>query len=866
MKRNTRVLLILLIFALLLAGCGFIEGAEGEGEHRERLDPAEWPTPEPNNPIPTPTLFTQVTLAPAALPTPAVTPEATATPAGAAAATVAAPAAEETPVRPSGSELVTLIQNLSGGSSLPSGLTPVGVSIVMADGLAVRREPRDSSGVVETLEKGELAGVLGKDSSGSWVYVITLRKTLGWLPLEALRITGNLAEVPVLPPNPLGALISSLSSSGTGGPAVNNKPAVQPVAVADLNPITTAQVKSELLNVRQRPGATYNVLYTLAEGDEVSVLALNRDKEWALIKTGDERVGWASVDFLTFNGSLANAPQVRSLEPTSANEVAPIAVLSASAGAGEAAVTGSPTSSAAAPAAAPAAVTVPTGQSETPTLPSAALAPVASAQVKVKFDSRRGPDDSYGAVDELTVDEPVEILAQNEQKDWVVVRTPNGSVGWAPLENLAVEGSLTNTPAVLTAWVESNETKLRSGPGIYYDEIGVLAIYDMISVLGLNEGRNWALIEALNGGQGWIPLRFIEVAGSLANVPEVAAPALTESKPADPSLPVPNAASATTGKLVFQTASGGDIMVINADGTGLRRLTNGIDPVLSADGQQVAFTRWEGEVGTLWVINADGTGERAILGEMAKAKGPDWSPDGSQIVLNFQHGGHPEERDICRPLDSSSTPPRNATNIRVRTDERGIPTDLCWTLLPDPNWSLRVVNVADGQFEDLYGGLYAFRPAWDPSQSWRIVSDAGNGLLAVDVNRAEYTQQLTDVVGDSSPVFSPDGRFLVVTTQLQNGYDIFRMNNDGSGRVRLTETPLWEPVQADSEGKLWNNVAPVWSPDGSSIVFLTDRTGRWEIWVMNADGSNQRPMFSEEITNQLKIGYDFVDERVLSWR
>jgi hypothetical protein len=35
---------------------------------------------------------------------------------------------------------------------------------------------------------------------------------------------------------------------------------------------------------------------------------------------------------------------------------------------------------------------------------------------------------------------------------------------------------------------------------------------------------------------------------------------------------------------------------------------------------------------------------------------------------------------------------------------------------------------------------------------------------------------------------------------------------------------------------------------------------------MNADGSNQRPLFSEAVNNQLNISYEFVDERVLSWR
>ena len=35
---------------------------------------------------------------------------------------------------------------------------------------------------------------------------------------------------------------------------------------------------------------------------------------------------------------------------------------------------------------------------------------------------------------------------------------------------------------------------------------------------------------------------------------------------------------------------------------------------------------------------------------------------------------------------------------------------------------------------------------------------------------------------------------------------------------------------------------------------------------MNADGSNQRPMFAEAINDQLELTYNFVDERMISWR
>lgn len=80
----------------------------------------------------------------------------------------------------------------------------------------------------------------------------------------------------------------------------------------------------------------------------------------------------------------------------------------------------------------------------------------------------------------------------------------------------------------------------------------------------------------------------------------------------------------------------------------------------------------------------------------------------------------------------------------------------------------------------------------------------------------------------------------------------------------------WEKWTADANGaniaaltqpqtvlvdQLPSNVAPAYSPDGSQIVFLSNRTesgeaGAWRIRVMNADGSNQRALPIDE-ANQL---------------
>src|SRR5262245_3632295 len=78
---------------------------------------------------------------------------------------------------------------------------------------------------------------------------------------------------------------------------------------------------------------------------------------------------------------------------------------------------------------------------------------------------------------------------------------------------------------------------------------------------------------------------------------------------------------------------------------------------------------------------------------------------------------------------------------------------------------------------------------------------------------------------DGSPSWSPDGTKIVFYSDRDGNAEIYVMQADGSHPTRLTRT-------AASEGY------PNFSPDGGKISFDTDRDGNFEIYVMNADGSN----------------------------
>jgi len=146
---------------------------------------------------------------------------------------------------------------------------------------------------------------------------------------------------------------------------------------------------------------------------------------------------------------------------------------------------------------------------------------------------------------------------------------------------------------------------------------------------------------------------------------------------------------------------------------------------------------------------------------------------------------------------------------------------------------------ADGSSQaKLAGGVVPVAAQiWSPDGA-RIAFQAGE-MSEIRVMNADGSGEysLTPVVGVHAwPTWSSDGakvafhadRTIVPgdLVSLSDDPDIYVVNADGSGEVRLTTHP----------GRDW---LPLWSPDGSKIAFTSDRDGPGELFVMNADGSGQ---------------------------
>lgn len=163
-----------------------------------------------------------------------------------------------------------------------------------------------------------------------------------------------------------------------------------------------------------------------------------------------------------------------------------------------------------------------------------------------------------------------------------------------------------------------------------------------------------------------------------------------------------------------------------------------------------------------------------------------------------------------------------------------------WTMNPDGSSPTRLTHPQPrGEILPIFVRVYDDGPVWSPDGTKIAFFSNRNYTFALYTMNADGSdlRLVTDQVPNpTAAAWSPDGTKIALVGGLffaippgDLAIDIYTVNVDGSGLTKLTK-----------ESGL--NGSPTWSPDGSQIAFSSNRDPdqRHKIWVMNADGSNQR--------------------------
>lgn len=255
------------------------------------------------------------------------------------------------------------------------------------------------------------------------------------------------------------------------------------------------------------------------------------------------------------------------------------------------------------------------------------------------------------------------------------------------------------------------------------------------------------------------------------------------------------AAPLTAGSLVYFAERDGnfDIYSMNLDTRAETRLTSAASselyPAVSPDGTRIAYMSDADGDYDIFVMDIDGRNARRLTDNAVSDRTPAWSPDGDWIAYSSDTRGD-GAHDLFRVAVSGGDPQELLSN----GDRNG-----------NPRWS------ADGSIVFMGG-------APNDAAMWEI--------KRLDVTSRDVTTLTSNAVKDWEPTLAPDGG-LIYLTEGDGHAAIALMSADGANTRILY----------DGAGYEWR---AVYSPAGDLITFTSDASGRDEIYLMDADGTDVR--------------------------
>ncbi len=282
----------------------------------------------------------------------------------------------------------------------------------------------------------------------------------------------------------------------------------------------------------------------------------------------------------------------------------------------------------------------------------------------------------------------------------------------------------------------------------------------------------------------------------------------------------------------------------------------------SPDSRRLAFLSDRGGSMQVWTMAPDGSDARQVTRLPGEADGEIWSPDGRRLVLASDvYPDCPDEacnRAREEERAKSKVQAKLATHLLYRH----------WNTWKDGKRShLFVVAAEGGPSRDLTPGDYDVPPfslggpddyAISPDSRELVFTSNHDEVEAISTNKdlfvvpiagGEAKKITTNPASDSSPVYSPDGRWIAYRAQFRAGYESDRF------RLMLYERATGRHVNLTEKLDRWVQ-SMAWSPDSRRIYFITEDQGSEPIMVIPVTGGQPKPVVTGATNDDLSVTPD----------